>query len=234
MNFSIIIPAHNEEDNIEQVINGLEHNLDIKHEVIVVDDHSTDNTVDIVRRLAVQYRNNIRLVKNNTTQGFSNALKTGISNANSNIVVPVMADLCDDPNTINRMYEKAQEGFDIVCGSRYMPGGRKIGGPKIKSFFSRFVSVSLHFLIGIPTYDISNSFKLYRRGVIQDINIKASGFDLSVEIPLKAYFLGYKITEVPTTWIDRKDGVSKFKIFKQSQGYLKLYLWAIWKSIFRA
>ncbi len=142
-----------------------------------------------------------------------------------------MADLCDNPQTINKMYGRSKEGFDIVCGSRYMKGGRKIGGHRLKSFFSRFVGISLYLLIGIPTQDISNSFKLYRKKVLDAINIESKGFEISVEIPLKAYFLGYKITEIPTTWLNRKEGESKFEIIKHGSRYVKLYLWAIWKKI---
>lgn len=230
MKFSIIIPAHNEEGNIEQVIRRLEEAVHLEYEIVVVDDHSNDSTAEIVRRLALEYPN-INLVSNHRDAGFANALKTGFEKTRSEIVVPVMADLCDDPNTINRMHEKAKEGFDIVCGSRYMKGGRKIGGPRLKSFFSRFVGISLHLITGIPMHDISNSFKLYRKKVIESIDIESSGFEISAEIPLKAYFLGYKITEIPTTWMNRKEGESKFEIIKHGSRYLKLYLWALWKKI---
>lgn len=231
MKITIVIPAHNEEANIEKVIESIERNVHSEHEIVIVDDHCIDKTADIVKGLVSQYQNNIRLVKNDDEPGFANALKTGFSNTRSDIIVPVMADLCDDPQTINRMYDKIIEGFDIVCASRYMPGGRKIGGPKLKGFFSRFVGLSLHFLIGIPTHDIANSFKMYKRGVIDTSNIESEGFEISVELPLKAFFADYKITEVPTTWVDRKCGESKFHVLKQGSNYLKLYFWALWKGI---
>lgn len=229
MNFSIVIPAHNEEATLEEVIKSIEHNVNSEHEIVVVDDHSTDQTADIVGKLTSEYKN-INLVRNNDKPGFANALKTGFNNAKTDMVIPIMADLCDDPNTINKMYEKALRGFDIVCGSRYMEDGKKIGGPRIKTFFSCFVGISLNFLIGIPTQDIANSFKLYKKNVIENINIESTGFEISVEIPLKGYFLGYKITEIPTIWTDRKHGKSKFNIFKHGRRYVRLYLWAIWKK----
>ncbi len=230
MKLSIVVPAHNEQASIAAVIRALEQGIRYTHEIVVVDDHSTDKTAEAVAGLSVEYKN-LRLVQNLDSPGFANALKTGFNNAKTDIVIPVMADLCDDPYTINKMYEKAQEGFDIVCGSRYIKGGRKIGGPVVKSFFSRFVGVSLHYLIGIPTYDLSNSLKLYRKKVIENINIESQGFEISVELPLKAYFLGYKISEIPTTWTDRKQGKSKFNASKEGPRYLKLYLWAIWKKL---
>jgi len=232
MNFSVIIPAHNEEANIEKVINSLENNVVGEYEIVVIDDHCADKTADIVRGLAIKYKN-IRLVENNDEPGFANALKAGFNNIKSEIVIPVMADLCDDPKTINQMYKLALEGFDIVCGSRYMKEGRKIGGPSFKTFFSRFVGLSLNFFIGIPTHDISNSFKLYKKKVLENIKMESGGFEISAEIPLRAYFLGFKITEIPTTWFDRKEGESKFNLFKQGFGYLKLYLWAIGQNLCR-
>jgi len=232
MRFSIIIPAHNEEENIAKVIKALEENVFLGHEIVVVDDHSTDQTRDIVEGLTMQYKNKIRIVVNTKKPGFTNALMTGFAHAQTDYLLPVMADLCDDPDTINKMFEKIQEGYDIVCGSRYIKGGRKLGGPRLKSFFSRFAGVSLHSLIGIPTHDISNSFKMYKKEILDKIKICSQGFEISVEIPLKAYFLGYKITEIPTTWTDRKVGRSKFKVFRQGPLYGRLYLWALWKRIF--
>lgn len=230
MKISVVIPAHNEAAPIVDTIRQLEHVLSLSHEVIVVNDHSCDNTVQLVRGLSKEFAN-IRLVENTQCAGFANALKAGFSAAEGDLIVPVMADLCDDPATIAKMYEKITEGFDVVCGSRYMSGGKKIGGPRLKSFFSKFVGLSLHFLIGMPSHDIANSFKMYKMSVLNSIDIEAEGFEISVEIPLKAFFASYKITEVPTIWIDRKKGTSKFNVGKQGLGYLKLYLRALIKGI---
>jgi len=233
MNLSIIIPAHNEEESIAQVIARIEEKISLAHEIVVVNDHSCDRTADIVKDLSMQYKNNIRLVENLGNAGFANALMTGFTNTNMDIVVPVMADLCDDIDTINRMYEKALEGFDVICGSRYMRGGIRLGGSRLKGFLSSFAGRSLYYLLGIPTHDIANAFKMYRKKVIDDIELKAKGFDISMEIPLKAHYSGYKITEVPTVWRERTKGKSSFKIFKLLPDYLKLYSWAVFKNITR-
>lgn len=230
MNFSIVIPAHNEENSIARTLDSIEQSVSGEYEIIVVDDHSTDNTADIVSKLTAEYKN-IRLARNKQAAGFANALRAGFNSANSAIIVPVMADLCDDPGTLNKMYAKIQEGFDIVCGSRYMQGGRKNGGPKLKSFFSRLYGVSLRSLIRIPTHDITNSFKMYKKGIINSITPESAGFEISVELPLMAFFAGYKISEIPTVWNDRKGGHSKFDVSKQSRGYFKLYVWALKRTI---
>lgn len=203
---SIIIPARNEEENIKTTIENL---LNLNYidnnqtEIIVVDDHSTDNTSKIVYGMA---QNNpvIKLVKNENEPGFSNALKTGFFHAKGEFVLPVMADGCDSPQTIPLMLEKAKQGYDLVCGCRYMKGGKKCGGPLIQGFFSRFVCLSLYYFSNIPTRDISNAFKLYRRRILlQDISLKEKGFAISMEAALNFYFKGYRICDVPTTWYGR-------------------------------
>ncbi len=211
-------------------VKGLEDALDIEHEIIVVNDHSSDRTADILVALSQKIAA-VKFTENKRQPGFANALKTGFEMSAGQYVVCVMADLCDDPATIIKMADKIDEGFDIVCGSRYMSGGQKLGGPKFKTFFSKVFGLSLFFLIGIPTRDIANSFKMYRREVLEAIKIDSKGFEISAELPLKAFFCGHKITEVPTTWVDRKSGRSKFNAIKQGSGYLRLYLWAVGRKL---
>lgn len=230
MNFTIVIPAHNEQENIEATIRAVESCVRSDFEIVVVDDHSSDKTADIVRRLGGEYKN-IILERNLSAPGFANALKAGFRRSGGELVLPVMADLSDDPAVIDKMYSQSKQGFDIICGSRYARGGKKVGGPWLKGLFSRFVGLSMHFLTGIPTKDVSNSFKLYRKSILDKISIETEGFEISMEIPLKAYFMGYRITEIPTTWLDRTQGSSKFNVGKQGPKYLRLYLWAIWKKL---
>ncbi len=227
---SIVIPAHNEEENIAEVINKIEKVLDLPHELIIVNDHSTDSTAKIIAGLCRNYPN-IKLVDNLLDGGFANAIKTGIANVKTAAVVPIMGDLCDDLNTIKAMLEKIEAGYDIVCGSRYIRGGARLGGSKRKAFFSSFVGKSLHYLLGVPTHDIANAFKMYKKKVIESIKIEAKGFDISMEIPVKAYYMGFKITEVPTLWKERTKGKSSFKVLRLLPSYLKLYFWAIFKRI---
>lgn len=232
MKLSIIIPAHNEEENIERVIERIERDVATRHKVVVVNDHSTDATGAIVRRLMCKYPH-IRQVENIAEAGFANAIKTGFAQADTEFVIPVMGDLCDDLNTIDAMIQKISEGYDIVCGARYMRGGKRVGGSKIKAFLSRWAGVSLYYLLGIPTHDIANAFKLYRKNVIESIAIAAKGFEISMEIPLKAYYLGFKIAEVPTVWKEREKGTSKFNVAKLLPGYCRLYCFAVKKRLTR-
>jgi hypothetical protein len=126
------------------------------------------------------------------------------------------------------MAKAAAEGADLVCASRYMKGGKQYGGPFLKGLFSRMAGVSLHWFTGIPTHDISNSFKLYRKAMLDAIPIEsAGGFEIGMEITVKAFLQGYKIAEVPTTWTDRAAGVSNFKLWK----WLPLYLHWYWLCV---
>ncbi|MCM8763045.1 MAG: glycosyltransferase family 2 protein, partial [Candidatus Omnitrophica bacterium] len=107
MRLSIIIPAHNEENNIEATISSLESNLLMDYVIIVVDDHSTDTTKDLVKKIMQRFQN-ISLVENKNSPGFANALRAGFLAVNTELFIPVMADLCDEPRTINEMYKKIQ------------------------------------------------------------------------------------------------------------------------------
>jgi len=227
---SIVVPAHNEQENIAEVVRRIEDGVKISHELVVVNDHSSDGTVTEVEGLAARYPN-LRLLHNTDTPGFANAIKAGFKQIHNEIVVPVMGDLCDDLRTIEAMLLKIEEGFDVVCGSRYIKGGARLGGSRIKGFFSSAVGRSLHLILGVPTHDIANAFKMYRKKVIDSINIEAKGFEISMEIPLKAYYAGFKITEVPTVWHERTKGKSDFKMFKLTPNYGRFYFWAIFMGL---
>ncbi|MEK7578527.1 MAG: hypothetical protein AAB456_02315, partial [Patescibacteria group bacterium] len=135
------------------------------------------------------------------------------------------------PNTLKRGRIILKEGYDIVVGSRYIAGGKRLGGSNLKAFFSKFMGKSLCFLIGIPAHDIPNAFKMYRTSILEGMQIESRGFEVSAEIPLKAYFKGAKISEVPTVWRERQAGKSHFKMFKTGPGYLRLYLWALLRRL---
>lgn len=225
---SIVIPARNEEENILRTLVSLKKKVLIPYEVIVVNDFSSDKTEDIVRLYAKQNKGVAIVRTNEKKKGFSNAIRKGLEKTSADIVVIVMADLCDEPSTINIMYKKILEGWDIICGSRYIKGGKKIGGPEIQSFFSALVCKSLYYIIGITTKDASNAFKCFRKSILKDLEYKPnSGVEASLDFILRAHFKGMKIMDVPTTWRGRTKGESKFKLIERSPKYLRIYLWAL-------
>ena len=134
----IVIPALNEEETILVTLRRIEGEIDLDYQVIVVNDHSTDRTEEVVRGFAVEHPN-VQLVNNEGGRGFTNALRVGYDAAGEGVIVTMMADLCDDPQTLPLMYEKIVDGYDVVCGSRYMPGGGKEQeDSEVKGALSRF------------------------------------------------------------------------------------------------
>ncbi len=154
--------------------------------------------------------------------GFGNAIRTGFENASGDIIIPVMADLSDDPHDIPKLVRKINEGYDIAYGSRFCKGGATDGYPKMKMLANRAFNNSVRLMFGIRHKDVTNAFKAYRREVLDAIgikNIEANGFDLTVEIPLKAHILGFKSAEVPVTWHGRERGEAKLKLSQNGHRY---------------
>ena len=224
----IVIPALNEEGSIEQTLHTIvEACGDLPYQIIIVNDHSTDRTAEIVDAFAVN-NGNVRRVDNLGPGGFSNALRVGYEAAGEGAIVTMMADLCDDPTSLTPMYEMILDGYDVVCGSRYMPGGGKENEESwLKGLLSRCVGLSLHRLAGIPTHDVTNAFKMYRSDLLKSTWIEEAGFVCSMEITVKAYIKGARIGEVPTTWRGRTVGKSKFSMLKGIRPYLRWYILTI-------
>jgi hypothetical protein len=132
------------------------------------------------------------------------------------------------------MYEKICTGYDLVVASRYVKGGRKVGGPVLKYLLSRMANQSLHFFTGIPTHDLTNAFIMYKKAVLENISIRSTGgFEITMELLAKAYILNYKITEVPTINRERSTGTSKFSIAKWIGKYLYWYMYILVFSLVR-
>lgn len=234
MSISIIIPVYHEEKNIIRVLQYIESSVNTSHEIIIVYDSSDDSTIPVVKQFIQNNKNErIFLVRNNkdTKKGVMNAIKTGFANAKGEAIVVVMADLADDISQIDTMYDLIKKGNDIVCASRFMKGGKKIGGPFLKTFLSRVACLTLYYFFKVPTHDATNAFKMYRTAILKDIRIESTGgFEYSLEIILKAWKKGYKIAEIPTVWKDREEGKSNFKILSWLPKYLMWYLTALPKE----
>lgn len=233
MSLAIVMPVYNEGENVKKAIPEIEKKVKIPHKILLVYDFAEDNTVAAAKVLQKKYKN-IELVRNNVGngRGVINAIKTGFDKVKSGAVVVMMADLADDPETINQMYEKIQEGCDVVCGSRYSKDGNHIGGPFLKTWLSRIAGFLTPLLLGIPTRDLTNAFKMYRKAIFKKIKIESTGgFELSQEIVTKAHFLGFRVCEVGTTWQDRTAGQSRFQLGKWLPKYLYWYFWGIRRRI---
>jgi len=226
---SIIVPARNEQDTIKQTLEGIFSKITFKNfEVIIVNDNSTDRTFETATGFKNKYKN-LKVI-NNEKKGFGTALMTGFKNAGYDYVVPVMADLCDEVSDINKMFELTKD-YDIICGSRYMKAGKVVLAVPFKGNVSKFTGLLFNRIIGLPTKDATNAFKMYKKEIFDKIKIDNDNFSISLEIPVKAYFAGYKITEIPTKWTGRKVGKSKFKFLNQAPKYFSIFMWALKKKL---
>jgi glycosyltransferase involved in cell wall biosynthesis len=221
---SIVIPVFNEGENVVPTLRGVvERTRSRPLEVLVVHDFDEDTTVPVVKRLQAEMPE-LRLHRNTLGRGVLNAMKSGLRAARAQYVLITMGDGSDDPDDIDRMYDLARAGADVVAGSRYMRGGRQLGGPLLKRSMSRAAGLSLHWLGGIPVHDATSNFRLYSKRLLNQVTIESTGgFELGIELTVKAYLLGLTVAEVPTTWRDRTAGTSRFQLWQWLPRYLKWY-----------
>ncbi len=224
---SFVIPVWQEGENIAGLLSALGQATDpSRHEILPVYDRDDDDTLPVLARLAPAFPT-LRPVRNAHGGGARRAVITGFGAARGEGVCVVMADLSDDLALLPRMEAMLRAGVDLVAPSRYMPGGRQVGGPRWKGALSRLAGITLHRLAGLPTHDPTNNFKLYRRSMIAAIPMALEGgFELALEITVKAWREGYRIEELPATWHDRTAGRSRFRFWSWLPRYLGWYLLA--------
>jgi dolichol-phosphate mannosyltransferase len=219
---SVIIPARDEAGCIASTVQHLHLELTlngIPHEIVVVDDGSTDHTWQILRETAQRIEELVP-VQNGPSHGFGRALQRGIEAASGDAVVFMMADESDDCRDVVRYWNVLNEGFDCVFGSRFMKGGGVIDYPRIKLVINRMANAFIRFVFGIRLNDTTNAFKAYRREVIDGcLPILSPHFNITVELPLKAIVRGYSWTTIPITWRNRRTGVAKLKIREMGSRY---------------
>ena len=227
MDLSILIPVYNEGESITATLQAIDQSVRTPHRIHLVYDFEEDNTLPPARCWQ-QNHPNLVLIRNRLGPGPANALRAGFAAVPQGAVVVVMADLADRIEDIDAMYKILCQGYSIVCGSRYMKGGEQKGGPWLKSLLSRWAGLSLYVMTGIPTRDVTNAFKMYRSNVLAAIPIESTvGFDVSIEITVKAFVRGFGITEIPSSWQERTVGTSRFRLFHWIPHYLRWYFYAL-------
>lgn len=229
---SIVIPARDEEGCIQSTLEHLHLELrlqNVPHEIIVVDDGSTDQTWLILQELQKKTPE-VRPVRNTGEQGhgFGMAIRCGLKAMRGDAVVIMMADESDDCRDVVRYWQELNNGMDCVFGSRFVKGGGVIDYPWFKLMVNRLANFFVRVMFGISLNDTTNAFKAYRRTVIQGCEpIVAKHFNLTVELPLKAIVRGYSWKVIPITWRNRRTGVAKLKIKEMGSRYFFIcaYVW---------
>ena len=228
MKLSVIIPANNEESCIEQTIEALNKALvekDIEHELLVVNDNSSDKTEEILIRLMSRIKT-LRYINNPPPNGYGFAVRVGLENFHGSVVSIVMADASDSPEDVVNFYNHILKGFDCVFGSRFIKGAQCVDYPLFKLLLNRSFNYFIKFLFGIRYNDVTNAFKMYKAHVIPGLKpFLSHHFSLTVELPLKAIIRGYSYAIVPNSWVNRSTGISKLRIKEMGSRYLFIVIY---------
>ncbi|MBV8200343.1 MAG: glycosyltransferase [Acidobacteria bacterium] len=229
LRYSVVVPVWNEAANIAGFCRAAVAALPAGYELLVCYDLPEDDTLPALAALPQAAKPaRLRLVHNVLGPGVRYAIEAGMRAAAAPVVLVTMVDLSDDYRIVGEMVARAEAGAAVVCASRYMPGGRQIGGPWLKGLLSRAAGLSLHLLAGLPTRDPTNSFKAYRSDFLARTAIEGTaGFALALELTVKAHFGGERVEEIPATWRDRTAGKSRFRLAAWLPAYLSWYFWAL-------
>jgi len=221
---TVIIPAYNEGENIKKTIESLARLYGSTISVIVVVDFEEDSTITSFNDIPDKPET-FRIMVQVYGPGPANAIRFGIDQASTECVVVMMADGSDDARSVQELSNLVSRGVAVACASRYMHGGQQIGGPRFKKFLSKTAGRLVYSLAGVGTHDPTNSFKAYSKKLVQLVGIESrSGFEIGIELVSKAHRLRLPIAEIPTIWIDRTDGKSRFLLTRWAPKYLPWFL----------
>lgn len=227
---SVVIPAHNEESELRRTIPPLVEALDaagIGHEILVVNDHSTDGTAAVLDDLEGRFPT-LRHVDNPASAGFGLAIRCGLLEFKGDVVVVVMADGSDAPEDVVAFHRRYREGVDCVFGSRFIGGGKVVNYPLHKLILNRLANLFIRALFGHGYNDTTNAFKMYGRHVIAGLQpLLSHHFNLTVELPLKVVARNFSFAILPCSWHNRKTGTSSLKIQEMGSRYLFIVLYCL-------
>lgn len=233
----VIIPTYNEKENIENIIGAVIH-LQLNFHVLIIDDDSPDGTADIVKSLMSRYSGQLFLEQRKGKLGLGTAYIHGFKWAidkGYNFIFEMDADFSHNPNDLERLYAACKQGAGVAVGSRYVKGGAVANWPANRILLSRGASLYTRMITWMPVKDPTAGFVCYSKEVLEAINldgIEFVGYAFQIEMKFAAWKLGFKIVEVPITFIDREFGASKMNkgIVKEGiLGVLKLR----WHSLFK-
>jgi dolichol-phosphate mannosyltransferase len=228
--FSVVIPARDEEASLPETIEAIHRTFtaeSVPHEIVVVDDGSTDRTWDVLQELK-QNIPSLNPIRNAGSHGFGRAVICGLDHSRGDAVVIMMADASDSPADAVKYWRLLNEGYDCAFGSRFMKGSAVIDYPRLKLLVNRLANFLVRVGFNLPLNDVTNAFKAYRRPVIDGCRpFLAPHFNLTVEIPLKAIVRGFSYAITPISWRNRRHGEPKLKIKEMGSRYFFIcaYVW---------
>jgi len=219
----VIIPTYNEKENIQKMVEKI-FSLQPEFELLIIDDGSPDGTAQIVKILQEKYANKLHLLQRQGKQGLGTAYIVGFKWAierKYDYIFEMDCDFSHNPDDLVRLLNACKNGADVAVGSRYVKGGNVKNWPLGRVMMSYFASVYVRTILWINIRDTTAGFKCYKRHVLESINlnkIKFMGYAFQIEMKYAALQKGFKIVEVPITFVDRIEGVSKMssKIFKEA------------------
>lgn len=223
---SIVIPAYEEGEAIVTCLDQLLDCVSLACEVLVVYDSEEDSTVPYLEKYGDD-EPRLRPMLNKFGAGPAYAIRTGLEEARSDAIVVMMADGSDDPQQIDQMARLIERGVVVAAASRYTKGGQQVGGPLFKKLLSRLAGLILYYIGRVGTRDATNSFKAYSASFLRDVGVtSSSGFEIGIELVAKARRLRLPVAEVPTIWLDRTSGASRFQMYKWIPRYLHWFMFA--------
>src|SRR5260221_3328153 len=227
VDLSIIITVYNEPTNILLTLQEIKRHIRIRHEILVIYDFDEDTTISVLKKV---HKKNLFLIKNTIAKGPSGGIRSGIAHSRGTYVLVTMADLCDDLSQVPELIRLVSSHAGIVCPSRYMKGGKQQLKSFLKVWAPRTAGFLLKTLTGIPTYDPTNSYKLYSKKLLNRLTLTSTkSFSVTLEIVVKAHALGYRIVETPTVWKDRQYGKTNFKFWRSVVAYFPWFCYALFR-----
>ena len=228
---SVVIPVYNEGEHIVACLERILRDVMLPSEVLIVHDMPEDTTIPYARRIA-KVDPRVRAVLNTYGPGPANAIRFGIDSAAAPVAVVTMADGSDDPRQIDELARLVDRGVVVAAASRYMAGGQQVGGPRLKRALSRLAGRLLHTFARVGTRDATNSFKAYSTDFVRSVGIESrTGFEIGLELTAKATRLRLPVAEIPTIWLDRPLGESRFDLGRFVPSYLKWFFFAFGRRI---
>lgn len=226
---SIVIPVHEEGSYILATLERITRSVKTEFECIIIADNKSDSTIPFI--LDFQHRDpRFRFELNQIAVGPAGAIKQGIRLAKGEMIAVVSGDGSDDISQLDSLAGLVERGVSVAVASRYMKGGQLVGAPLLKAWLSRLAGITLYLFARLGTRDATNNFKVYSNEFINSIVIESNhGFEIGLELTTKAKLLNFRIAEIPTIWIERTEGESKFPLISSLRFYLKWYLRAIFR-----